>query len=207
MPEIFSIQKQIPGLSKDTPPKAGSKNKFFSAFMVRPNGVRFETQEETEEVILLMRRHPITNLGWILSMAVLLLVPTIVAPLILRSGLPAMDFSWGYYLIIPLMWYLGTFGYGFACFLSWYFNVYIVTNKRIVDIDWYSLLYKKLASAQLEKIQDVNYKQSGLIESFFDFGDIHIQTAGTEPNFDFEHIPQPDRVVREINKILEQHKK
>ena len=174
--------------------------------MVRPNGVRFETQEETEEVILLMRRHPITNLGWILSMAVLLLVPTIVAPLILRSGLPAMDFSWGYYLIIPLMWYLGTFGYGFACFLSWYFNVYIVTNKRIVDIDWMGLLYKQLSSSQLDKIQDVTYKQGGISDTFFNFGTVLIQTAGTEPNFEFEAVPRPNQVVEQINQIIETQK-
>ena len=221
MPEIYSqkpndLQTPATGVSNALTnssktvadkPKESALKKLLGSYLVKPDGFHFETQETEEEILIFMREHPIVNAGWITVTIILFLLPLTVIPLLMNNLLFLKGLPSGYYVILPLLWYLGVFGYIFTNFMQWYFNVYIVTNNRIVDIDWYSLLYKKLASAQLEKIQDVNYKQSGLIESFFDFGDIHIQTAGTEPNFDFEHIPQPDRVVREINKILEQHKK
>jgi uncharacterized membrane protein YdbT with pleckstrin-like domain len=180
-----------------------SFRKVLSSYLIKPYGIHFETQETEEEILIFLREHPIVNVGWITMAIILILLPLTLIPLLMNDLLFLKNLPPGYYVVLPFLWYLGIFGYIFTNFMQWYFNVYIVTNKRVVDIDWYNLLYKKLASAQLEKIQDVNYLQGGLVESFFDYGSIHIQTAGTEPNFDFEHIPQPDHVVREINEILE----
>lgn len=212
MPEIFNIDKQT---SDKTPkpvkpvtvktPDPKHKNHFLSAFMVKPDGVRFETQDTSEQVLLLMRRHPITNLGWLLSVGLLFLTPMFIAPLVIQFGLNFMRLPAGYYLILPLIWYLGTFGYALTSFLNWYFNVYIVTNERVVDIDWYGLLYKQLSSTQLTKIQDVTYKQGGILDTFFNFGTVYIQTAGTEPNFEFTAVPKPHQVVEQINQIIEAH--
>ena len=77
-----------------------------------------------------------------------------------------------------------------------------MTNKRVVDIDWVNLLYRQVSEAQLEKIQDVTYKMSGILDSFFNFGSVFIQTAGPDPNFEFESVPNPDLVVRKINELL-----
>lgn len=196
MPDIFSAKS----------PKNGSlKNEALSSFMIEPKHVRFETQEQEEKILLLMRRHPITNIGWIVISLLLVVVPTVIAPIVVAMGI-LPEIPPGYYLIVPLIWYVGTFGYTFTSFLHWYFNVYIVTTRRVVDIDWFSLMYKQLSSTQLEKIQDVTYKQGGVLDSFFDFGDVVIQTAGNEPNFEFDEIPRPETVVRQINSILSEHR-
>ena len=68
------------------------------------------------------------------------------------------------------------------------------------------LLYKQLSSSQLDKIQDVTYKQGGISDTFFNFGTVLIQTAGTEPNFEFEAVPRPNQVVEQINQIIETQK-
>lgn len=208
MPEIFSSPKNTHSKAVAKPDNIpvstlGPVAQALSAFMVRPDGIKFETQEAKEEILLFMRRHLITNVPWVFSSLVLLVIPLIIVPLLvgtqtLPAGLPP-----GYFLILPLLWYLGTFGFVLVNFLHWYFNVYIVTNERVVDIDWENLLYKQISSTQLEKIQDVTYKQGGIIDSFFDFGNVYIQTAGTEPNFEFDAVPKPEHVVRQINAILE----
>ena len=124
----------------------------------------------------------------------------------LSADIASFSIPPGYIVVAPLLWYLFTFGFALSNFLHWYFNVYIVTDKRVVDIDWYSLLYKQLSSTDLDKIQDVTYKQGGILDSFFDFGTVLVQTAGTEPNFEFEEVPQPEHVVRQINEIVGQNK-
>lgn len=199
MPDIFNAKQQKVPLEK-------TKNNFLAAFMVHPKGIHFETQQDNEEVFLLMRQHPITNLSWIMASLVLLCLPLLVGPIFFQINWSSLKLPTGYYLILPLLWYLGTTGYVFANFLTWYFNVYIVTNERIVDIDWYGLLYKQLSSTQINKVQDVTYKQGGVLDTFFDFGTVLIQTAGTDPNFEFERVPKPNQVVEQINHIIENQK-
>ncbi len=174
----------------------------FSAFQVQPSDVRFETQAEEEEIILFLRQHIFTTFGWITVSIVLLLLPSFVIPLIMNSNFIPADLPGGYFIVLPLLWYVGTFGYILMNFLYWYFNIYIVTNQRIVDVDWVNLLYKQFSSTGLEKIQDVNFRQAGIFDLFFDYGDVHIQTAGKEQNFEFASVPRPDDVVSQINDLL-----
>lgn len=211
MPELFRATTDKPTNIEKTPEiksvevKPKQRHRMLSAFMIRPDGVRFETQEDQEEILLFMRAHPITNVRWIVATLILLIVPMILLPLLAGTRLLPSEVPPGYYIVLPLVWYLGVFGFAFTNFLHWYFNVYIVTNQRVVDIDWINLLYKQLASAQLARIQDVTYKQGGILDSFFNFGNVFIQTAGTEPNFEFESVPKPDQLVREIDRIIEEH--
>jgi len=93
-----------------------------------------------------------------------------------------------------LLWYLMTFAFGLERFLNWYFNVYIVTDRRIVDIDFNGLLYKNISECSHDRVQDVTYKTGGLLQTLFDFGDVYIQTAAEQREFEFRSIPQPGHV-------------
>jgi len=102
-------------------------------------------------------------------------------------------------LILILAWYLLTLIITMENFLDWFFNVCIVTNLRIVDIDFVNLIYKNVSDANINKIQDVSYNMGGVIRTIFNFGDVVIQTAAEIEQFEFEAVPNPARVV----KILE----
>jgi len=174
----------------------------LATFAVRPSGVRFETQEREEEVLLLLRRHAITNVGWVLIVVLLLL-----APLVL-GFFPLLEFLPGRFFFITLVaWYLMTIGYGLEQFLSWYFNVYIITDERIIDIDFKNLIYKEIAAAKIENIEDVTFRIGGALRNVLNFGTIYIQTAGEKREFDFEDVPRPEVVTKFINEmILEEEK-
>ena len=55
----------------------------------------------------------------------------------------------------------------------------------------------------MEKIEDVTYKQSGFIRSLFNYGDVHVQTAGEEENIEYDRVPRPAKVAEIINDITE----
>ncbi len=209
MPEIYTAPKTHEPKHESQPEvqrhvkHPPSKPQLFSMFMVRPQGIKFETQEDDEDVLLLARQHLITAVGWMFGAFVLFLAPVFLSPFLLGAGFFPNTIPSGYYLLAPLIWYLLTLGFVLVNLLHWYFNVYIITNERVIDIDWMNLLYKQFSSTQLDKIQDVTYKQGGILDSFFDFGDVIIQTAGSEPNFEFLAVPKPDQFVREINQIVE----
>lgn len=205
MPTLFqAVQNQKPPQTPKpviaSPPASGVKP--LTAFALTPDNVRFETQEEAEVVELFLRQHPVVNVVWILVTAVLILVPLTVFPVLLKLlpfALPAK-----YLLIGTLFWYLAAFGYAFGNFLYWYFNIYIVTNERLVDIDFLYLLYKRFSEAELNKVQDLSFTSGGILAAIFDFGNVCIETAGEAPNLIFEKIPHPEKVVETIRSLTEQ---
>ena len=86
-------------------------------------------------------------------------------------------------------------------FLTWFFNVYIVTDERIIDIDFYNLIYKEVSDANIDKIQDVTYKMGGVIRTLFNYGDVMVQTASEVPNFEFLAVPKPDKVAKVLQDL------
>lgn len=196
----------VAGPKKETVPKPPNEDKartglenldlvetqpIIASFATLPTNVRFKTQELEEKIILLLRMHWITNVPWI-AMAILFMV----SPMILNY-FPLFDFLPARYQFMGLiLWYLLVTAFIIEQFLIWFFNVYIITDERVVDIDFYGLLHKEISDAKIDKIQDVRVKIGGIIASLFNFGDIFIQTAGEEPNFDFRSVPNPERVAK-----------
>lgn len=175
---------------------------MLSAFAVHPRGIFFSGENENEEILLLLRAHIITNVPWIVAVIILALVPPVIFPLLLTlNALP--NIGPGVSLVTTIFWYMGVFSYSLVKFLYWYFNVYIVTNQRAVDIDWYSIIYRKVSSTPISNIQDASAAQAGVIASLFDFGDVEIQTAGEEREFEFTSVPHPQLVAKKINELMQ----
>lgn len=179
----------------------------LTCFSVNPKGVRFETQQEDETIILFLRQHIIVNIPWLIIAVVLLVTPTVFFPLVLTNIQLPFAIPLGYIIVGMLFWYLITVGFILMNFLRWFFNIYIVTNERVVDIDFIHLLYKEFSEARLEKVQDLSYKTGGIFAAFFNFGDVSIQTAGEFPNFEFDAVPRPERVLQTISELVEKVKK
>jgi uncharacterized membrane protein YdbT with pleckstrin-like domain len=175
----------------------------LTAFAVNPTSLRFETQEQGEKIILFVRQHLIVNLPWVLVTIVLVIAPTVIFPLLFRLVILNMALPASYYVIGTIFWYLATFGFALSSFIGWFFNIYIVTNERIIDIDFFYLLYKKFAQAELTKIQDINYTSGGILATLFNYGNVRVETAGEAPNIDFDAIPFPEKVVETIRELTE----
>ncbi len=173
----------------------------LTAFAVNPYGVRFETQEPEEQVVLFLRQHLVINVPWVALTILLLLAPSVLFPLILKSFPAPIPF--GYILVGTLSWYLVTVGFALFSFLHWFFNIYIVTNERVIDIDFQFLLFKQFSQAELERIQDISYTAGGIFATVFHFGNVYIQTAGEIPNLEFLAVPRPDKVVEKIRSLME----
>jgi membrane protein YdbS with pleckstrin-like domain len=77
-------------------------------------------------------------------------------------------------------------------------SILTVTDKNIVLIMQKSLYDRKVSHVSLANIEDVTSEQIGIISSFFNFGNITIETAGEQSNFEFNLCPHPNRVSRII---------
>ncbi|HSX18936.1 MAG TPA: PH domain-containing protein [Candidatus Saccharimonadales bacterium] len=171
----------------------------FTTFGVNPTGISFESEEPGEKIVLLLRPSLVTLIPPVLVAIFLIFVPFIAAVLfsVFSVDLSSILSSAQVFLIL-FGWYLFVFGYAFFQFLIWYFNVYLVTNERIVDFDFKGLLNRQVAFAQLSHIEDVTPKTIGFFGTFFNYGNVMIQTAGKSQEFDFEKVPRPDAVAEAI---------
>jgi rRNA processing protein Gar1 len=162
----------------------------FSAALVFPKVFSFAEQNDGEVVLLALRSHWFTNTSWILMAIFMFTVPSLV-PLIPIPGLDG-----GLRILLSFTWYLITFAYSFEKFISWYFDVSIVTNRRVVDIDFNNLLDKKFSEAELSKIQDISSRVSGVSQTFLNYGTVLIQTAAEQNVIVFEKVPFPGKITK-----------
>lgn len=187
-------RKMLVDLEKDLKSLGRSFWKGYDSF---PRAVKFESQESKEQIVLLLRRHFITNIPWIFIAIVLTLVSFLFPYFGILSVLPSR-----FQFMTYILWYLFVLAYVIENLLSWLYNVYIITDERIVDIDFYSLVYKRISEAKIEKIEDVTYTQGGFIQSLFDFGTVTIQTAAEKREFEMEYVPQPSRLAKVLNQLI-----
>lgn len=200
MPDIYVADKKKKKKSKIKKEKILSlkektKN-HLAAFVAHPDNLRFETQEKEEKIILLLRRHSITNVSWILISLVLFIAPAFVFEWLPLGFLPAR-----FQLIVKLVWYLMVFAFAFERLLGWFFNVNIITDERIIDLDFPSILYKDTSETKIDQVQDVSVKVGGYGRSLLNYGDVWIQTAGSVPQICFEAVPNPERVAKILNEL------
>lgn len=198
MPDLF-VSSRMRHHTRKVPAR------LFSTFVEHPTGVHFRGQHGGEEIVLLLRKHWVTNIPWILISFFLLTVPLFGIPFINITDLIPVQIPLNFILVGYLFWYLATFGYILLNFLFWFYNVNIVTTERIVDVDFIYLLYNEISSTVIEKVEDVTYKRAGLISSLFDFGNVFVQTAGTIPNIEFLSVPRPSAVSRIITGLLQRN--
>lgn len=196
MPDIYVAPKEKKPEKKKEKVVKQTHNPL-AAFVVKPPDIKFETQEKEEEIILLLRRHWITNLPWVCLSLLLIIAPSFLRFFPILASLP-----FGYQVIVVILWYLFTLAFVLENFLSWYFNVDVVTDERIVDIDFYSLIYKEISHCKIDQIQDVTFKMGGIVRTIFNYGDVLIQTAAEVPVFEFESVPRPALVVQKLNELI-----
>ena len=168
----------------------------LSTFCVYPHRVGFINQEPNEKVILIIRRHLITNIGWILVAGAIALLPYILVVVPIFSFLPA-----NYQMVINLIFYLLALTVVLQGFLSWFFSVNIITNKRVIDVDFVNLIYRKISDAEISHIEDATTTMGSVIRTLFDFSDVNIQTAAEDKEIEFEAVPHPDKVAKILSEL------
>jgi membrane protein YdbS with pleckstrin-like domain len=99
-------------------------------------------------------------------------------------------------IFIIIIWYLIVFAFVFEEFLIWFFHVNIVTDERIIEVDFVNIFYREITDANIDQIQDVTVELGGGLRTLFNFGNVSIQTAAEVPKIKFEAIPKPDDVAK-----------
>ena len=178
---------------------------FFPAFFDHPQRIRFDQQEEDEEIELFLRRHFATNVSWILTSIFFFLLPFII---VLCDVLLGLGLTTNFPPLIGtgliVVWYMLIFAYVIENFLFWYFNIYIITNKNLVDINYSSLLSRSVVEVKISDVESQKSNIQGVIRQVFNFGNVVVETAAENQRIDFEDVPKPDVVADRIQDLKNQ---
>mgnify|MGYP001564818584 CR=1 FL=1 len=153
----------------------------------------FEDKKSYENVILLLRRH-----WFVIAMKFFAFIFIGLIPIALGIFFSGNPYFWVGAVIFYLFWWYGVF-YAITMYLL---DVWIVTDHRIIDSEQHGFFSRTVAELHLAKIQDVSVSIAGLVPTFLNFGNLEVQTAGTQEKFFFKQIPNPER-VKDI--IMEAH--
>jgi membrane protein YdbS with pleckstrin-like domain len=84
--------------------------------------------------------------------------------------------------------------YGARVYTEYYWNVFIITTRRVIDIDQRGFFRRTVSEAPYEKVQDVSFAIAGLLDTTFRYGTIVIQTAGAHVNLELTHVHRPQNI-------------
>lgn len=175
---------------------------FFPSMFVRPERIRFEHQEQNEIIELFLRQHWIVNVGWIITSAAAVFLPLLVVQLDQLLGLKILDKTPPSIILGAfILWYMLLAAFIFEKFLFWYFNIYIVTNLHLVDINFNSLLHHDITEVDLRDIQSTRVDAGGIGRSFFNYGTLVVKTAAEKHDINFRDVPFPSRVADVIQDL------
>lgn len=149
-------------------------------------------QTAGEETIAVIHRHwfNILQKFFAIFFMVLFLIGSYVAlpalfPILTKDAFNSI-FIFMESLFAMLIWMLF-----FLIWIDYYFDVWIITNKKIINIEQKGLFIRTVSELELDKIQDITTEVKGVIPTFLNFGDVMIQTAAEKERFAFRQVSNP----------------
>ncbi len=153
-----------------------------------------------EAQVLTFRRHPITLLPLAITTVILIALP-LGAYLFFKNFFPALFDAPAFLPLLTLgasAFFLAGWLFAFQSFVDYWLDVFILTDKRILDIEQHGLFSRTVSELRLYRTQDVTSEVKGFWHTMFDYGTVFVQTAGEVERFKFDLVPHPNRVAKLI---------
>lgn len=166
-------------------------------------------QKPYEHPVYELRRHPFIFLKIILIFALLAGLPVLLF-FAINAAFPGLltSATWFPFLLFAAsVYYLSIWLFFLTEFTDYYLDVWIVTNDRVVNTEQHGLFGRTVAELDLYKIQDVTSDVRGMLATFLNYGNVHVQTAGQKERFVFEEVPNPHEIRKRIIDLIETDRK
>ena len=161
-----------------------------------------------EYIINEVRRHPIglVSIMGVAAFLILLVIAgiaaypaiaaqsTVVLPPFSSFLMPALLFI----ILIALGGYIAAYVY-----LN---NKFFLTNESVIQEIQTSLFSHHEQTVSLANIEDASYRQTGIIQSMFNYGSIRLSTEGDETTYRFQFVSNPKKQIAILNNAVENFK-
>lgn len=159
--------------------------------------------EFDERIIFYLHRHPFIFFRRALRSLIVGLAPFL-AYFIFKIYFPDIlenEVIFPLLVLAASLWLIFAWISLFQTWIEYYFCIWVVTNKKIVDIKQMGLFRRIVSKKPLARVQDVSAESKGFFPTIFKYGNVYIQSAGATERFAFWEVSDPHDVVRKINKL------
>ncbi len=88
---------------------------------------------------------------------------------------------------------------------NYYLDLWIITDRRIVVVEQLSFFNRNISMFRIERLQDIEVRTTGLLQTFLNYGTLAAQTAGHfESNFSSSGLPDPRGLQAIIQKAMDE---
>ncbi len=164
----------------------------------------FPSQQPNEKVLIIVREHWFRLAFKIVAIFVLSLLPAVLK--LFMNNIPLFQRSETADAIVQTIigvYYLALLVALFVIFVLYYLNVHIVSEERVVDIDQVGLLFHQVSELNIETVEDVTSQTSGVFGNLLNYGTVYVQTAGAHERFEFDNVPDPQKIASVILELYE----
>lgn len=100
--------------------------------------------------------------------------------------------------LLENLFLMGIWIYGFLIWIDYWFDIWIMTNQRVINIEQEGMFRRSTSELNYAKVQDVTALVEGFFQTVINYGDVQVQTAGTEEKFLLRTISDPNKVKEMI---------
>lgn len=97
------------------------------------------------------------------------------------------------YTRLLLFWTLLVLAYGVNKYVLWLINIALLTDKRIISINYRNMFNKKVLEAPLERVLNVSFSRHGFLQTIFGVGSVEIQVAGLPEPMLLKFLSRPEK--------------
>jgi len=167
--------------------------------------------DQDEILIKVFRKHIFHFLTQIFGLIIIALLPLVAYPFVESFLFPDSPARFAYFsLFIYFMFLMVLWNIGFVIWTDYYLDMWILTDKRLIDVEQKGLFSREVSSLRLDRIQDIKLQVSGFIQTFMGMGSVYVQTAGSEKEFVIRNAKHPeqakDMILSAHNKQMEKIK-
>jgi hypothetical protein len=162
-----------------------------------------------EKIVKILRKDIFVLFSHFVLIIVLLGLPALVGfvALNLYPNLLVGEISYPLIVVAISGYILFIWLFSFFTFIDYYLDMWIITNRRIIDVKQEGFFSRTVAELKISKIQDVASELKGVWQFIFHYGNVYVQTAGEVQRFVFKEIPNPEKVRDIVIKLVEENKK
>lgn len=145
-----------------------------------------------EQIIRVIRKHYLLLMAKLGILVLLFLIPLFLSATSLNLGGSTVNTFFG------SLWMLALLAWGFVVWTKYYLDIWILTEKRLVDIDQIALFNRKSSTLDLKHIEDITVRIEGFANSIIECGTLSVQTAGHIQEFIIRDIAYPEDAKQAI---------
>ncbi len=124
-----------------------------------------------------------------------------------QKVIPLLDVDNKSYISMVLTFFVIIFWTSYFYFWTKnYFDVWYVTDRHIIAVNQKDMFERDQAFMELTKIQDVSFEKNGFLSTFFGYGKLKVQTAGSDQQFVIEDVHDVEAVAHRIMELRDKAK-